>query len=204
MSINGNVEIGKWEYLSSAQAILIDRIKDKILLNQSFINKAILVLNKDGLNNQPFILANESIIPDLNVEKYLRELMYEKLNIKAKSLVNGEIFEIHNEYTSLQFEEIGMKVTLDGGQIEDGKYTTQKKDRNYEILNGKISRITVPVFYETSVGTTLTIEQEYKGSIMVGDLVYVDQELAKTGKYKIGFLNTITIENGIITKLWFF
>ena len=32
MSLNGQVQLGKWEYLTVAKSILIDRIKDKVLL----------------------------------------------------------------------------------------------------------------------------------------------------------------------------
>ena len=39
MSLNGQAAIGKWEYISSAKSLLIDRIQDKILLNQDFINE---------------------------------------------------------------------------------------------------------------------------------------------------------------------
>ena len=38
MSLNGQVQSGKWEYLQAGKSILIDRIKDKILLNQSFFD----------------------------------------------------------------------------------------------------------------------------------------------------------------------
>ncbi len=38
MSLNGQAKVGRWEYLASAKSILIDRIKDKILLNQSFFD----------------------------------------------------------------------------------------------------------------------------------------------------------------------
>ena len=37
MSLNGQVTVGKWEYLSAARSLLIDRNVDKILLNQNFI-----------------------------------------------------------------------------------------------------------------------------------------------------------------------
>lgn len=74
MSLNGSVNIGKWEYLPTAKSLLIDRIADKILLNQYFFDPAVMVLKKDGSNNDNLILANEILLPNLDVVEYLKEL----------------------------------------------------------------------------------------------------------------------------------
>lgn len=199
MSLNGHVQIGKWEYLASAKSILIDRIKDKILLNQSFFDKAVMILKIDGSNNELFVLANETIIPDLDVKKHLRSLTYIKFNVITGQLKNGRTLEIHRNNREPQ-PEIGMKMTIDGDEPEDGKYKSESTGRNYEIRNGKIYRITQPINYQTTNGQKLTIEQVYSYSISVGDFVYIDNELAKTGKYKLGPLRAITIINGVIIK----
>src|SRR5438067_1451304 len=78
MSSNGQVTIGKWEYLSTAKSLLIDRIVDKILLNQNFIDSAVMVLKKDGIKDENLILANEILLPDLDVVRYLKNLFYQK------------------------------------------------------------------------------------------------------------------------------
>lgn len=199
MSLNGQVQIGKWEYLSAAKSILIDRIKDKILLNQSFFDSAVMVLKIDGSNSQLFVLANETIIPDLDVEKYLQSLAYRKFNIITGRLENGKTLEIYRG-TSDPHLRIGAKATIDGGEPEDGKYKSQSTGRYYEIRNGKLFRITQTFNYQTTAGQSLTIEQTFGSSISVGDLVYLDNEPARTGKYKLGFLNVITVVNGVISK----
>ena len=84
MSLNGQVNIGKWELLSAARSILIDRIQDKILLNQNFIDPAVMILKKDGFNDENLILANQILIPDLNVTEYLKQLYYQKNKIVVK------------------------------------------------------------------------------------------------------------------------
>jgi len=58
MSLNGVVSDGKWEYIAAAESLLIDRIKDKILLNQYFIDPALMILKKDGFKDDKFILLN--------------------------------------------------------------------------------------------------------------------------------------------------
>lgn len=199
MSLNGQVQIGKWEYLSAAKSILIDRIKDKILLNQSFFDSAVMVLKIDGSNSQLFVLANETIIPDLDVEKYLQSLAYRKFNIITGRLENGKTLEIYRG-TSDPHLRIGAKATIDGSEPEDGKYKSQSTGRYYEIRNGKLFRITQTFNYQTTDGQSLTIEQTFGSSISLGDLVYLDNEPARTGKYKLGFLNVITVVNGVISK----
>lgn len=199
MSLNGQVQIGKWEYLSAAKSILIDRIKDKVLLNQSFFDSAVMVLKIDGSNNQLFVLANETIIPDLDVKKYLQTLTYKKFNVITGRLANGRTLEVYRSSSNSE-PQIGMKATIDGDEPQDGKYKSQNTGRYYEIRNGKIFRITQPFNYQTTDGQTLTIEQAYSSSISVGDLIYLDNERAKTGKYKLGLFNVIIVVNGVISK----
>lgn len=199
MSLNGQVQVGKWEYLTAAKSILIDRIKDKVLLNQSFFDSAVMVLKIDGSNNQLFVLANETIIPDLDVKKYLQSLTYRKFNVITGRLENGKTLEIYRGNINSQ-PQIGMKATIDGEEPQDGKYKSMDTGRYYEIRNGKVFRITQPFEYLTTDGISLTIEQTYANSISVGDLVYINNQLAKTGKYKLGLLNVITVVNGVITK----
>lgn len=141
MSLNGQVQLGKWEYLALAKSILIDRIKDKVLLNQSFFNGAVMVLKVDGNNNDLFILANEEMIPDLDAKKYLQSIYYRKFNIITGILENGNILEVHRGSSGTKLK-IGMKATIDGEQPDDGKYKSQSTGRYYEIKNGKVFRIT--------------------------------------------------------------
>jgi hypothetical protein len=199
MSLNGSVQVGKWEYIKGTRSILVDRIKDKLLLNQSFLDNAVLVLKIDGFNNDLFVLANETIIPDLNVKKYLQSITYQRLNIITGQLENGRVLEIHREYEDAPLR-LGMKATIDGEYPENGKYKSQNSGNNYEIKNGRIYRITYPFQYQCSEGRKLTIEQIIKGTICKGDLVYVDNQLAKTGKYKIGIFTTLSIVNGVVKK----
>jgi len=199
MSLNGHVQLGKWEYLTSAKSILIDRIKDKILLNQSFFDSAVMILKFDGTNNDLFILANETIIPDLNVKKYLQSVAYKKFNVIIGRLENGKTLEIYRG-SSDGPPQIGMKATIDGEYPGDGKYKTESTGRYYEIRNGNVFRITHSKKYQTVEGTNIIIEQAYESSISKGDLVFVDNQPAKTGKYKLGILKSLTIVNGVIKK----
>jgi hypothetical protein len=200
LSINGQVQLGKWEYLASAKSILIDRVKEKVLLNQFFFDSAVMVLRIDGSSDHFFILANERLIPDLDVQNYLQNLMYIKLDILTSKLKNGKTLEVHRGHNN-SMHLIGTKATIDGEHPIDGKYELNSSKRYYEIRNGQVFKITYPVNYKTSDGLIITIEQEINSkSISVGDLAYIDKKPAKTGRYKLGLFKTIKVENGVIVR----
>ena len=45
-----------------------------MLLENAFVNKVVLILKKNGKNDQPFILFDRIGIPDGNITKYLENL----------------------------------------------------------------------------------------------------------------------------------
>lgn len=202
MSLNGQVQIGKWEYLSSAKSILIDRVADKILLNHSFFDPAVMILKIDGSINNLFVLANETIIPDLDVRKYLQAIIYQKHNISTGKLENGKTLEIYRKNSSEVLP--GMAATIDSQIPEDGIYRSIGTGLHYEIRNGALFKIMSLYDYQTPNGQTITILQEKDSPISIGDLVYIDEEPAQSGKYKLKFLNTITVVDGKISKKSFF
>ncbi|MDZ4683197.1 MAG: hypothetical protein SH848_05610 [Saprospiraceae bacterium] len=44
-----------------------------------------------------FILANEHVVPDLDANRYLKELRYQKLKIAETKLIDGKILEVQLE-----------------------------------------------------------------------------------------------------------
>ena len=86
MTSNGTTKTGKWELLPTNQ-LLIDRKSDQIILDHLFVDKALLILKLTGANEQPFILINADVIPDLDVLGYLKkfEISREKLQTDYKS-----------------------------------------------------------------------------------------------------------------------
>ena len=97
LSKNGQVQIGKWDYFPEAKSLLMDRNTDKILCNEAFIDKGVLVLRLDGTDSRFFILANENVVPDLDANRYLKELRYQKLKIAETKLIDGRILEVQRE-----------------------------------------------------------------------------------------------------------
>ena len=74
LSINGDVTIGKWEYFSEAQSLLIDYGDKKKLYKHQYLDEAVLALKIDGPDRGDenyYMLANENVIHDYDALKYL-------------------------------------------------------------------------------------------------------------------------------------
>ncbi len=206
MSINGQVTLGKWDYISAAKSLLIDRIQDKILLNQNFIDPAVMILKKDGFNDDNFIMVNEHLIPELDVIKYLNELYYSKNNIKTIKSKDGSVLELKMCFEENVFSTIEVtEVRVDGKPVADGRYELNDSDQVYLIEKSKLSKILYNHYYETNNGMMLKIEQHFNDFPRKGDMVYQNNVKApngkyKLGKFKIGYTDNITVVDGVIIK----
>ena len=199
MSLNGQVTMGKWEYLASAKSLLIDRVIDKILLNQAFIDPALMILKKDGFQNEFFFLANEILIPDLNISDYIQKFYHRAKNIRSLKLKDGQILEIHDyDYDSSLF---GKEVTIEASPVTDGVYEEAASNRKVAVKNGKIHNVYVLQVYETNHGP-ITIEKSLTQGedIKKGYPVFQDGQPAPDGKYRLDFLYSINVKDGKIAK----
>lgn len=196
MSSNGQVNIGTWEYLSTSKSLLIDRNVDKILLKHYFVDYAVMVLRLDGDTNNKFILANELIIPDFNIEDHFREIYYKRHNIKPIKLKDGTFLEMLN----YQGSETDVQVTIDGENVPDGIFDAETYyPKKYQIRNSFIARVLEDKEYMTDKGV-LSVEQKQFHSPYLGDTVMMNGEPAPNGKYKIGFLKYLYIKDGKISS----
>jgi hypothetical protein len=196
MSLNGQVTVGRWEYLSAAKSLLVDRNTDKILLNQNFIDTAVMVLKKDGMKDENLILANEILLPDLDVVRHLKNLFYQKNNIKVGLLKSGESLEFNNYEGTID----GNKVTIEGEPVPNGVVELAKSGRKLVVEGSRIIKVLVKQSYDTNYGK-IFIEQAENSSPSKGDFVYTDENThAPDGRYKLGFMRHITVENGRIIK----
>lgn len=74
VSKKGEVATGRWEYLPVVQSMLIEYNGAKRMYNQGFLDKAVMVLRKDG-TEEVFALANSQIIHDLRIDGYLKKVV---------------------------------------------------------------------------------------------------------------------------------
>jgi len=192
MSMNGTVTLGRWEYISAAKSLLINRVKDTILLNQDFVDNAVMILRMDGRDESKFILANENQIPDLDVVKYLKQLFYTRNEIRVVETTDGVKLEIADAYFN------HMAVSIDGIPVPDG-IMNYKPKRRIIVENGFIKNILAKTEYKTDRGI-IEIESDASSGMQTGDLVFLNERPAPDGKYKIGLFRSIAVIDGRIAR----
>lgn len=193
MSFNGQVTIGSWEYLAVAGSLLINRIHDKILLNQNFIDPAVMILKQDGFNKDNFVLINQLLIPDFDVDTYLKKLYHSRNQIVIKKLTSGLELEI------LGFDEFyyNKKVSVEGNPIEDDTYELQEPHFLLEIRDSRVAKVINPTKYTVKQGV-LTIYQQQFYNPFKGNSVFLNQEPAPDDTYRLSFFSKIKVKDGII------
>lgn len=205
MSLNGQVTIGKWEYLESAQSLLIDRVQDKILLNQMFVHPAVMVLKRDGISDDYMVLGNEKLLPKLDAEYYLAQLANQidsKSKVKApKKLPELKVLELSSgqkmELTDFKGKYVDTRVTIDGKPVPHAYVELRYEGIKLEITNSKVLRELAIYDYKTDKGV-IQVEYEKNGGYFTGDRVFKDGQPAPDGKYKLGFMWHITVKDGRI------
>lgn len=213
LSKNGQVQMGKWDYFPEAKSILIDRgNNDRILCNEAFIDKGVMILRKDGTDNNFFILANENIVPDLDANRYLKELRYQKLKILETKLVDGRVLEVQREYDDWHIPEVGSPVTEEAEPIEDGKYQLENMRQYFEVKEGRIFKILTEKTYTNPQGQEIVIQQQDNTKITQGDYVFMFGILVENGIIDFSKSKNLIVKDGIARylepknklSLWFF
>ncbi|MDR0368892.1 MAG: hypothetical protein LBH82_07140 [Bacteroidales bacterium] len=199
LSKNGQVQIGKWDYFPEAKSLLIDRIVDKILCNEAFIDKGVLILRIDGTDNRFFILANENIVSDLDANRYLKDLRYQKLNIAEKRLVNGKILEIQRN-SEFDGPQVGYSVTIDAEPVQDGKYQLSKQEY-FEIRKSRIYKILTETKYTNPDGQEIFIQQQYNSIITKGDYAFMYGKQIDNAILNFSKSKNLIIRDGIVIRL---
>jgi len=200
LSKNGQVQIGKWDYFSEAKSLLIDRNYDKILCNEAFIDKGVMVLRLDGTESRFFILANENVVPDLDANRYLKELRYQKLKIAKRKLIDGKILEVQRYDECLQ-PQIGNPVTVEAVPIEDGKYKLANFNQYYEIREGRIFKILTETKYTNPNGIEIIIQQQDNSKINHGDYVFMCDKPLENGIIDFTKSKNIIVREGKVIRL---
>ncbi|MFN7845651.1 MAG: hypothetical protein ACK5P4_00415 [Bacteroidota bacterium] len=201
LSKNGQVQIGKWDYFPEAKSLLIDRNTDKILCNEAFIDKGVMVLKLDGTENRFFILANENIIPDLDAKKYLRQLRNQKLCITETILADGTTIEIQREEDQYERAKVGNVVSIDTETIDDGKYKLNELEKYIEIQKGKIHKILIDTRYTNPDNHEIIIQQQDIWEIKNGDYVFMLGKPVETGCINFSNSKNLIVRNGKVVRL---
>jgi hypothetical protein len=203
LSRNGNLTDGKWEYISGANALVIDYGSNKILYRHSYFDEAVLALQKDGPikendDSQVLLLANEITIPDANAIMYLKKKYYEQENVISISIANEEQLLLKNPYPNSQAPLVGLPVFEDSDIKFDGQYMSACRKIRYLIKDKRIAQVETKVdFGDGAYIWTSNDELPRVGDevIDIDDGNYVME--IDYHKYKI------VVKNGRIDKLKF-
>ena len=139
LSINGDVTIGKWEYLPEAQALLVDYGDKKKLYRHQYLDEAVLALKVDGFHTDDdnyYLLANENVVGDYNAKRYL----IEKSNSNPKHLSRPPKIDVQRIKSTYNLHRSGFYKSTDGNSLYDVKkdriiqeYKLVKYENNYLI-----------------------------------------------------------------------
>ena len=198
LSINGKVTIGSWDYFPEAKALLIDRVNDKLLLKEQFIDENVLILKMDGTDNDFFALANENSISDYNIPKYLNSLKCKQLNIYQQRLLSGNILQINyaqngyllDKYAAINNYAEQIDDSFNVKSLSDGKYLSKDKNLTFYVESNTIKLIT-----ENEVKKLVSQEQETNGTIEIedGKTYMLEQKIGK----KVT-VNGVSVSNNLL------
>ena len=143
---------------------------------------------------------DENIIPDFNLEAYLKKVFYKIYNVKFIKLNDGIVLEIVDGLIKENYE--GLECLVDTQPTPNGYYQDAYSGKAFRIKNSRILRVTTPKLYSTTDGKQIVIDQLMFNSISVGDYVF-DTELnpLPNNKYSISFFKSIYVKDGSITKI---
>jgi len=189
----------KWEFSAPTNKLQI--LKPDILeFDILYIDKSIVVFQKN-INKTDFeYLANTKYLPDLKIEQYLHNVIAKHLNLSLVHVTNGFDLEIHRRHSEDTVGTAGQEVTCDLMPLADGFYQSSSSNFIYEIHESKIVRKKQVYKIILSNGANASLYTENKTAfVSTGDNVFVNLKPLDNGKY---FTNEewFTINNGTVNK----
>lgn len=203
ISNNGIVAYSRWEYEKTLKALLIDFGFAKMLLKPEFIENGILILTHENSKEIFMILVNQNIIPNLNIETYLKKIFYQRNNVMKLKSKNNETYEVIHSDKKKVFPQVGSKVFQNFQEVKDCSFFLSNYETKVYLKNSKIFEMSRILVRSTRNGKKLHIECFLKGNQYInigkGDIVRnSDNDLVEDGIYKIGLFKKIKVVNGKI------
>ncbi|MEO7044779.1 MAG: hypothetical protein ABI091_05690 [Ferruginibacter sp.] len=178
MSLNGKVLMGSWEYIAAAESLLIDRGTDKVLLKHGFLDKAIMVLRTDNNFDRPWMLIDEKLIPDLNVEKYLKDLL-----INREQLIRINYPGKFYYYSDIEGLGLNPQSKVYDENLDKANITFVINGKTSVVENGAIKEEYYKLNYNTDKGVVNTISKYER--LIVSDYVLMNGGYAADGYYTL-------------------
>jgi hypothetical protein len=202
ISTNGIVEICEWDYLPP-DSLCFKIGQQGIMYRHGFFLEALFMMQIEGANEEPILFYNESLIPDGNIDKYLKKLYAQKHNLKS-FYVDDKLYHHSTGYGSGMLQT-GVLV-LDENLEPVNNLTIRYNRHTVYVEDGHVAAIRCFQFFDTEIGN-LKFERRgnlFEGYPMVRDYVtdlngnYVNGQIKIFGCEK---LESIHIEKGRVKKL---
>lgn len=208
MSLNGSVTSGTWELLPNGK-MLINRVKDEVLLQNMFFDDALMVLQKSGSNDDPFTLVNVERIPDLDAVRYLNKVEESALGMNTDVEI-GTIKILPSGSIIARYYDVGYKVINQDGSLVTGIFPIpgHRKDAHMEVKNGIVESIFFIIAYKNVRKQIFKVKQidsyTLKGGVIIGDtrelgLKSTEPNMIFSENNEVEYKVDID-ENGLVTK----
>lgn len=175
LSINGTVTNGRWRYIAASKAMVITTSGKDFLLKQAFVDKGMMFLKLDGSPDNPWVFANENLIPDLDIQRYLLNVLIKKMQLERSSILGETVFSKQENGSYIYYDKDVQPLNKDI-KYYDGK--------NAIMRNGRIVRTFYTEIYSTDKGQVY-VEQGSASEVNVYDRVYMNGVPAPDGFYQI-------------------
>lgn len=207
---NGAVTEGTWELINFADSILLNVENKKELYNHKYIDEGLMILKLDGNSNNLLVLANDRVIPNLDIQRYLdkkfpsnkvKQTKTIKPNIASKYLNTLKLYDgsnlhfINNKYFSWKGDT---KVHINNHKAIDGFYRLKNSPQAFKISNSRLVMKYFLVKFKQPDGKYLELG---KGDgKLKGGPAWIEGNLAPTGNYKKGWCSRVLVYDGIIIE----
>lgn len=213
ISENGKIERGKWEYIGS-NSLIIDRQTESFLFKHGFLDDSILALKVDGTDTYALFINETKYGKEINnlkdvvsflKNRYLKTVEGECLHrsnlndnrVGSIQLTNGDELTFYSIEENQTYIIEGCTVLLNGVKPIDGLYKSEQ-DKRFEIKNGILVNEFYVEKYKQSNGDVIEIDGHRIQTTRKGSRVWLRNQPAPSGQYKVGLFSTIEVLNGFV------
>jgi hypothetical protein len=208
ISRQGTVSEGHYEPLLVANSIVITINGASRLYNHIYTDEGLIFLQLDDGGSKPFVMINNNLLDGRSPREYLdetyvapqkaEELHSELALTHWTSIWHGsEEVRIYKSQTSNRFFAYQKSRVL-----KKGKYTFENNPTSILIVQelGEVEAFYTIKSYKQKKGTELVVHSNPVNGIINGCKAFINDAAAPDGRYRLGWLNTVSIEDGEITN----
>lgn len=194
-----NLNTAKWSFTPNTNKLQIQK-SEPLEFTIIYIDKSVVLLEKDNQKNDFHYFANIKYLADLKVEQYIRNVVAKNLNLSLVHVTEGFDMEIHRRHAEDQIGTPGQEVSCNLSPLANGVYQSSSSNFIYEIHDSRVVRKKHVHKITLSDGTSASLYSENKTAVVsTGDNVVVNLKPIPDGKYTASE-SWFIIQNGNVNK----